>query len=206
MFGIKLGTNEEIDAIFSKGLYPCFKVYELPSSLLTPRARAPLDRARADGVRFTVHAPHPFNSPIDLASPDDDIRESSVAVIEAAMDAASRIAPEAFVVHCGVTNNPAVKNGADGERTRREALSTALESLREIADCAMTLNLPLTIENDAALPGIKAASNGDSAESLATRCSASAIAPLPRSQSGSGTETPTTNAVSSGPERRRGPA
>ncbi len=163
MFGIKLGTKEEIEAIFSGPLYSCFKAYELPSALITERASGLLRGARSEGVRFTVHAPHPFNSFADMASADEDTRESSVREIMAAMDAASLIAPEAFVVHCGVTNNPRDGNGAGGERTRREALSTARGSLREIADYALLLGLHLTIENDAALPGIKAASNGDRA-------------------------------------------
>ncbi len=163
MFGIKLGTKEEIEAIFNGPLYSCFKAYELPSSLITPRAAGLLGRARSEGVKFTAHAPHPFNSSADMASADEDMRESSVKEIMAAMDAAALIAPEAFVVHCGVTNNSRCGNHADGERTRREALSTARRSLREIADYALPLNLHLTIENDAALPGIKAVSNGDRA-------------------------------------------
>jgi N-acetylneuraminate synthase len=161
--GIKLGTREEIIAIFeSQTLYTCFGVYELPASKIDGDTLQLLKSAGDKGVRFTVHAPHPFNSDVDIASADDGIRDQAVDLVKEAINVAGYFSAEVVVVHCGLTNNyieVVERRGLTSKRTRKDALQAARESLSELYPHSKNAGVCLTIENDAALPGIQADSN-----------------------------------------------
>ncbi len=156
--GIKLGTKEEIDAILgSEKLYTCFSVYELPASIIHRKALSLLKSAYGNGVRFTIHAPHPFNSNGDIASPDNRVREEAIDSIRSAIDIAAHLPAEVIVIHCGIINHCGkVKRGGTlaFKRTIDDALQIAKDSLLRLYDYSKDAGVCLTIENDAVLPGI----------------------------------------------------
>lgn len=158
--GIKLGSKEEIITIFkTDSLYSCFGVYELPAAIIDREALCLLKSAGDNGVRFTIHAPHPFNSNGDLASPDDRVREEAIDSIKSAIDIAAHLPAEVIVIHCGIINHCGkVKRGGTlaFKRTIDDALQIAKDSLLRLYDRSKDAGVCLAIENDAALPGIDA--------------------------------------------------
>lgn len=76
------------------------------------------EEARAHGIRLSLHAPYYIN----LANPSPESLEKNTGYIMASCRAAAWMGAERVVVH----------TGAVMKRTRREALDTALASMREI--------------------------------------------------------------------------
>lgn len=161
--GIKLGSKNEIIRIFgSEGLYNSFGVYELPSALIDKETFCILKAAGKGDVRFILHAPHPFNSNVDIASTDDKVRKEAVDSIKSAIDTAGELAAEAVVTHCGLTNpyyGAKIQKDTTSKRGNEDALQTAKKSLAELSVYSKNAGVCLTIENDAALPGIDADSD-----------------------------------------------
>ncbi|MGF0006625.1 TIM barrel protein [Eubacteriales bacterium SGI.150] len=81
-------------------------------------ARAVGTAAREHGIRLSLHAPYFIN----LANPDPDSRKKTTGYILAACRAADWMGAGRITVH----------TGALMKRTRREALDTAIPSLREV--------------------------------------------------------------------------
>ena len=81
-------------------------------------ARALGERARQYGIRLSLHAPYFIN----LANPDPESLQRTVGYILDACRAADWMGADRVTVH----------SGALMKRTRREALDTALHSLREV--------------------------------------------------------------------------
>ncbi len=81
-------------------------------------ARALGERAREQGVRLSLHAPYFIN----LANPDPDSLAKTAGYILSACRAADWMGADRVTVH----------SGALMKRSRREALDTALTSLREV--------------------------------------------------------------------------
>lgn len=81
-------------------------------------ARALGERAREHGIRLSLHAPYFIN----LANPDPESLQRTVGYILDACRAADWMGADRVTVH----------SGALMKRTRREALDTALHSLREV--------------------------------------------------------------------------
>ena len=76
------------------------------------------ENARAAGIALSLHAPYFIN----LANPDREALQKTVGYITGACLAASWMGAERVVIH----------SGALMKRTRRQALDTALASLREV--------------------------------------------------------------------------
>lgn len=74
--------------------------------------------AREAGIRLSLHAPYFIN----LANPDPDSLQKTIGYITAACQAADWMGAGRVVIH----------SGALMKRTRREALDTAMESLRAV--------------------------------------------------------------------------
>ena len=74
--------------------------------------------ARENGVVLSLHAPYFIN----LANPDPDALQKTIGYITGACLAADRMGAKRVVIH----------SGALMKRTRREALDTALRSLKEV--------------------------------------------------------------------------
>lgn len=161
--GIKLGSRSEIIRIFgSESFYNSFSVYELPSILIDKETFSVLKAAGKGGIRFILHAPHPFNSGVDIASADDKIRKNAIDSIKSAIDIAGALPAEAVVTHCGLTNpyyGVKTQKNTLPKRTGEDALQTAKVSLAELSAYSINTGVCLTIENDAALPGIEAGSD-----------------------------------------------
>lgn len=161
--GIKLGSKNEIIRIFgSEDIYNSFGVYELPSTLLDKEAFSVLKAAGKGDVRFILHAPHPFNSNVDIASANNKVRKEAVDSIKSAIDIASELPAEAVVTHCGLTNpyyGAKTPKNTTPKRNKEDALQTAKMSLVELGVYSKNAGVCLTIENDAALPGIEADSD-----------------------------------------------
>jgi sugar phosphate isomerase/epimerase len=160
--GIKLGTKKEISTIFKNdSLYTCFGIYELPTTIIDEENISLLRAAFNKGIRFIVHAPHPFNAGIDIASLDQKTRKKSIDCIKDAIDIADKLSAEAVVIHCGLTNDyrKIEKGILKAKRSRRDALQAAKESLLKLVQYLKGRETCLTVENDAALPSIEAESN-----------------------------------------------
>ena len=76
------------------------------------------ENARAAGISLSLHAPYFIN----LANPDREALQKTIGYVTAACRAADWMGAERVVIH----------SGALMKRTRREALDTALASLREV--------------------------------------------------------------------------
>ena len=76
------------------------------------------ERARESGIRLSLHAPYFIN----LANPDPESRKKTAGYILAACRAADWMGAGRVTIH----------SGALMKRTRREALDTALDTLREV--------------------------------------------------------------------------
>ena len=76
------------------------------------------ENARTHGIRLSLHAPYFIN----LANPDREALQKTIGYITAACLAAGWMGAERVVIH----------SGALMKRTRRQALDTALASLREV--------------------------------------------------------------------------
>ena len=76
------------------------------------------ERARESGIRLSLHAPYFIN----LANPDPESRKKTAAYILPACRAADWMGATRVSIH----------SGALMKRTRREALDTALDTLREV--------------------------------------------------------------------------
>ena len=81
-------------------------------------ARKVGENARAAGIALSLHAPYFIN----LANPDREALQKTIGYITGACLAASWMGAERVVIH----------SGALMKRTRRQALDTALASLREV--------------------------------------------------------------------------
>ena len=81
-------------------------------------ARRVGENARKHGISLSLHAPYFIN----LANPDPDSLQKTIGYITSACLVASQMGASRVVIH----------SGALMKRTRREALDTALRSLREV--------------------------------------------------------------------------
>lgn len=81
-------------------------------------ARALGQRAREHGIRLSLHAPYFIN----LANPDPESLQKTIGYILSACQAADWMGADRVTIH----------SGALMKRTRREALDTALSSLKEV--------------------------------------------------------------------------
>ena len=81
-------------------------------------ARALGERARTAGITLSLHAPYFIN----LANPDREALDKTIGYITQACQAARWMGAERVVIH----------SGALMKRTRRQALDTALASLKEV--------------------------------------------------------------------------